>query len=766
MSIFGQAIGGAAGQNITPAEPPKNSVYLSETDSEHFNRTFGGPTDQTVFTFSFWTKRTQLYDVNPILRVAGGTNQIGFDASDQFYIVTNSTTAILTTRVFRDVAAWYHFVWVQNGTSHTLYLNGVSIDTGTGVSNSFNGNGVNHRLGRDVGNYYDGYFSEVHWVDGQALSPTDFGEFDTDNIWQAKEYTGTYGNNGFYLDFSDSAALGTDNSGNGNDWTPNNLGSINQTTDSPDNNYCLFNQIALVSTDNTIDNGNLECTANNTTNRRRTTTMCFSSGKWYAEFTISALSTGDLYIGLIASGDTTESGRLGDFNTIGGDFDSYAYSSTGNKRSNSANSGYGATYAQGDVIGVAIDLDAGNLVFYKNGVSQGTAFTGITGTWLFAVSFASAGGATIRANFGSQSFSYSTPAGHAALCTQNLPTPTFANSNEVMDATLWNGNNSSSQTISGLNYSPDIVWIKGRNITTNHVIYDTARGANEQLIVNTAVNETTVTSGLTSFTSDGFVLSSGNDVNGIATNTYVGWSWDSGSSGVTNTDGTITSTVRTNTAAGISTVLYTGNGNSSTTVGHGLGATPTFMIVKKRGTGTNQNWTVYHSAIGATRFIELNNVGGSSSNTSRWQNTEPNSTVFTVGTNDSVNGNNENYVAYVWTPIQGYSTFGTFAGSRSDNNAAFIALEFAPKWILVKEGFGSSNWVLYDIERDPINLAFAELRTNDTTIESSSTLNSLDFLSNGFKCRDTSNGSDINQDKAQMIYIAFAENPLKLARAR
>ena len=276
------------------------------------------------------------------------------------------------------------------------------------------------RLGRDTVNYYDGYFSEVNFVDGQALSPTDFGEFDTDNIWQAKEYTGTYGNNGFYLNFSDSAALGTDSSGNGNDWTPNNLGSINQTTDSPDNNYCLFNPIALVDSNTAIDNGSFECGSSTTNNRRRTTTMCFSSGKWYAEFTINALSSGTLYIGLIESGDTTEGGRVGD--TVG-TFTGYAYLSTGNKR-NGTNSSYGATYAQGDVIGVAIDLDAGNLVFYKNGVSQGTAFTGITGTWLFAVSFSSAGGAVIRANFGSQSFSYSAPAGHAALCTQNLPTPT------------------------------------------------------------------------------------------------------------------------------------------------------------------------------------------------------------------------------------------------------------------------------------------------------------------------------------------------------
>jgi len=146
MSIFGQAIGGAAGQNITPAEPAKNSVYLSETNSEYFNRSFGTPTDQTIFTFSFWTKRTQLYDVNPIFRVAGGSS-IGFDSTDQFYVTTSSTNIILTTRVFRDVAAWYHFVWVQNGTSHTLYVNGVSIDTATGTSNNFNGSGVDHRLG-------------------------------------------------------------------------------------------------------------------------------------------------------------------------------------------------------------------------------------------------------------------------------------------------------------------------------------------------------------------------------------------------------------------------------------------------------------------------------------------------------------------------------------------------------------------------------------------------------------------------------------------
>jgi hypothetical protein len=764
MSIFGQAIGGAAGQNITPAEPVKNSVYLAASDSEHFVRTFGTPTDQSVFTFSFWTKRTNLYSTNVVMRAASN-NEIIFNGSDKLVLTLNSTNVITTTRVFRDVAAWYHFVWVANGTSHTIYLNGVNIATGTGSNPAFNASGNNHRLGRRNFIYYDGYFSEVHWVDGQALSPTDFGEFDTDNIWQAKEYTGTYGNNGFYLDFSDSAALGTDNSGNGNDWTPANVDATNQTTDSPDNNYCLFNQIALTDTNILVGNGNLEILANTSTARRKATTICFSSGKWYAEFNITVATGGDIYIGIMQTSDTDESGRLGDNGGTQG-FTSYGYRSNGSKRTNNTDSSYGAAYTQGDIIGVAIDLDAGNLVFYKNGVSQGTAFTGITGTWMFAVSFNNQAGNRIRANFGSQGFDYNIPVGHGILYTQDLPTPTFANGNEVMDAKLWNGNNSSSQTISGLNYSPDIVWIKGRNITTNHVIYDTERGANNQLIVNSTPNETTVTSGLTSFTSDGFVLSSGNDVNGIATNTYVGWSWDSGSSGVTNTDGTITSTVRTNTTAGISTVLYTGNGNSSATVGHGLGVAPAFMIVKRRNGSTTARWNVYHTGLGATQYIELNEVNGASSATNRWQDTEPDSTVFTLGASNQVNDNNDDYVAYLWTPIQGYSTIGTFEGSRSGNDAAFVGLEFTPKWILIKNSDSSSNWVLYDTERDPVNLAFAELHTNDTTIESSSTANSLDFLSNGFKCRDTSNVSDINTDKQLMIYIAFAENPFKLARAR
>ena len=521
-------------------------------------------------------------------------------------------------------------------------------------------------------------------------------------------------------------------------------------------NYAVFNSIFYSGGTKTLSNGNLTAAiAFSTTYPILAGTIGMSSGKWYWETTIVSVgSSATVGIGQNEVPSTVTSG--------GGSITSWFYTNTANIYHNAIQTAYGATFTTGDVIGAAFDAGAGTLTFYKNGVSQGVAATGIpTGTYYPYISNGGGTGPTMSVNFGQQPFTYTPPTGFNALNTYNLPTPTIANGAQYFAATTWTGNgtsglailNSQNNTI-GTTFQPDLVWNKARSAALSNIWTDSLRGVNSQLFSDNALAAEARTDRLQSINSNGFTVGSYTDVNQNGT-TFIGWQWKAGgASGVSNTNGSITSTVSANTTAGFSVVTYTGTG-ANATVGHGLGVAPNMIITKNRDSVTD--WWVYHSSLGATQYIVLNTTAAAVTSASAWNNTAPTSTVFSLGAANPSNANRD--VAYCWAAVAGYSAFGSYTGNAS-TDGTFVYTGFRPRWIILKDVPDATAWFMFDSSRDTYNVVGQYIQAQSSSTEA--TQASVDFLSNGFKLRVA---SDPNR-AVQYIYAAFAENPFNSSRAR
>jgi hypothetical protein len=332
-----------------------------------------------------------------------------------------------------------------------------------------------------------------------------------------------------------------------------------------------------------------------------------------------------------------------------------------------------------------------------------------------------------------------------------------------MDVKLYTGNGST-QTISGLGFSPDLVWTKSRNDALSHIWMDTVRGTGVYLRSNSTGAEEPNSSVITSFDANGFTLGSSSASN-LSAYTYAAWCWDAGSSTVTNTQGSISSQVRANPSAGFSVVTYTGTGGTAT-VGHGLGIAPSFILIKERSPNTD-NWNVYHSSIGASAWLQLNLTNATSTGSEMWNSTSPTSTVVTVrnpGSGGYSNRSGAAYVAYCFAPVVGYSSFGSYVGNGSgSNDGPFVFCNFRPRWILLKDSTNAGNWELIDTARIGYNGANYRLFPNLSDAEFAD--HRVDILSNGFKLR-VGAGSAINSSNAVIVYAAFAESPFAYSRAR
>ena len=327
-------------------------------------------------------------------------------------------------------------------------------------------------------------------------------------------------------------------------------------------------------------------------------------------------------------------------------------------------------------------------------------------------------------------------------------------STDFFNTKIYTGNSSSSHAITGVGFKPDWLWLKNRTASGNHFVVDVIRGANKVLVPNDSDAEATE-SYVTSLDSDGFTLgSASNNVNGSYD--YVGWSWKaSGGQGSSNTDGSINTTYTSvNTTSGFSISTYTGNGSAGATIGHGLGAVPDVIIVKKL-SGTS-DWSSYHSVLGNTGYMRFNNTNAFATASTYWNDTTPTSTVFTAGTTGNINGSGANYVAYCFVAKKGFSKFGQYTGNGS-TNGTFVYTGFKPTFVMWKRYVDAGyDWDMYDTTRDTHNVAFKELITNSAGVESTATTLSLDILSNGFKLR-TSNGNG-NDDGKSYIYMAFGQS--------
>jgi len=779
INVFG---GGSSGG---PVFPVQRSVRLRSSNSAYFNRTLTTPTSATVWTWSAWVKRGALTGTYRLFG-ASTTTYLTFNSSDQLNLTLNGVSAATSTAVFRDPSAWYHIVYQQNGSAQTIYVNNVSVATGTTAASIFN-TAIAHQIGAaNTTNYFDGYLTEVNFIDGQALTPASFGSINsTTGVWQPVKYTGTYGTNGFYLNFQDNsaataAAIGKDSSGNGNNWTPNGI-NVSAYTGTPPNNTSYDSMLdvpTLTGVDNanfatlnpldrntstvTLTSGNLNWASGAPTyNQVCRSTIAVTSGKWYWE--VTPLTNGAwANMGVAdALGTLANASRL----QPGG----WVYQgTTGNKMNNNSSVAYGATYTNNDVIGVALDMDGNTLTFYKNGVSQGVAYSsGFSGKTITPLLQDAANDTTAAINFGQRPFSYTPPTGFKSLNTYNLPDSTIPNGKKQFDINLWTGNGTSQTIINSGSFAPDLVWIKDRTSGTNNPRFiDSIRGVTKEIYPSLTNAEQTDAGSVTAFNSNGFSIGNSVGVNAI-TNNVVGWQWKAGGTAVTNTSGSISSQVSANPSAGFSIVTYTANNTAGATVGHGLNVAPKFIITKNRDNGST-NWATYHSSIGATNVLVLNGTGGQVTTSTSWNNTAPSSTVFTVSSNPAGGGYDTNYstqryVAYCFSEIAGYSKFGSYTGNGS-TDGPFVYTGFKPRWVMVKST-GVDGWVILDTSRDTYNLSLSQLIPNLSNAED--TTNNYfrcDILSNGFKLRTSSSPSNTNA--VSYIYAAFAENPFKNALAR
>ena len=330
---------------------------------------------------------------------------------------------------------------------------------------------------------------------------------------------------------------------------------------------------------------------------------------------------------------------------------------------------------------------------------------------------------------------------------------TINKSGDYFNTKLYTGNGGT-QSITGVGFQPDWVWIKNRTSAEGHGIFDAVRSVTKMLSSANSDAESTDANSLTAFGSDGFSVGSNLRVN-QSSNNIVSWNWKANGTGSANTDGSINSTVSVNTTAGFSIVSYTGNATAGATIGHGLGSAPSMIIAKRR--SAVENWAVYHKSMGASKYINLDTTTAEQSSTSRWNGTEPTSSVFSVNTHASVNGSGDTYIAYCFAEKTGYSKFGSYVGNNN-NDGSFIYTGFAPSFVIIKNSQTARDWMMFDNRRtdgNP-NLVNKYLIANGNDSEASNSTTGVDFLSNGFKCRNTF--GSVNHAETY-IYIAFAENP-------
>jgi len=793
----------------------ERSLRFNSSDSAYLSRTPASAGNRKTWTWAGWVKRSaiafsadqHIWGVTGVTDATYGEMFFGTGDTLRFAVGYNTAYGITTTRVFRDPGAWYHIVLAFDATQGTaankikLYINGAeettfSSDNRSSLANQDWGynNNVAHYIGRNPNSdirHFNGCLADCFLIDGQALDPTSFGEFDTNGIWQPIAYSGSYGTNGFHLPFSDNstaAALGTDTSGNSNTWTVNNIsvtaGSGNDSlVDTPSSgsqvdtglggqvtgNYCTLNPLVGSSgAKASLSNGSLQFT-NAAVNSYYDTggTFGMSSGKWYFELNATTLDSNRWAVVGIANAAYDYAD-----NTSNGVLNAWTHYSNGGYYLNSTIGTGSGTYATGDVVMVAFDADSGKLWFGKNGTwNSGSPAAGTTpvatvssGTYFPVVRvYTHTTVPVVNLNFGQRQWAYAAPAGFKALCTTNLDTPLIAKPSEVMDVKTYTGNGGT-QTITGLGFSPDLVWIKSRTDAFSHRLQDTVRGVKKELNsdLTTAEYTYTVEQGLTAFNSDGFTLIDGASANGAYNknnSAFVAWTWNAGSSTVTNTQGSITSQVRANPSAGFSIVSYTGTGTSPVSVGHGLNVAPTFLIFKNRDDAVN--WQVWTTAISSSGTI-WEGLNTTSAGTTPWTYVSTTSSLIQFNSGNSAQTtNSKRFICYAFSPVDGYSNGFSYTGNGS-TDGSFVYLGFRPRLILLKCSSTTGNWTLVDTAREGYNVDNDPLYPNLSNAEGTTDL--LDITSNGFKLRTTD--ASVNSNAATYIGFAWAESPFNYSRAR
>ena len=808
--------------------------------------------DRRQFTFSWWAKKSNAAEYATLYsNFLSGSNSnstfflVYLDGSASTVVAGGIDYAVVSTAKLRDITNWYHCVLVvdtdqsSNYNRMKIYINGIlgSSMSGTCPQTDLPVNNTQaYQIGRRMINndrYMDAYIADFHLIDGTAIGDTsrtnpttgeteyvidEFGEF-KNGVWIPKAYTGSYGTNGFRLEFkqtgtsANSSGIGADTSGNTHHFTPVNMvASDSNIPDSPENNFPTFNPLQKDTTNSfantTLSEGNLK--SQNTAASNQYSEISFrldTTNKYYFEY-YNISNTGPYAPASFAIRD--EENRTG--NAI------YFYI-TNNGTINVDNSNIGTgfpTLVAGDIMNIAFDGSSGKVWFGKNGTyynssgsESGSPADGTNpiatltpATFLMHETFyqqgaimnfgqdsSFAGNKTAQGNTdenGIGDFYYSVPSGFLAFCSANLPDPTIGpqtstQADDHFNTVLYSGNSSNTHQRTGVGFQPDWLWIKARNQVASHYLADSSRGLGtgdsmRVLMTNGTIAEyTSENDQVRSFDADGFTLDDNTDntwyVN-RSSDTYVAWNWKAnGGTTSSNSDGDITSTVQANTTAGFSIVLYTGNGtnNSDVTIGHGLGVAPAWVILKSRDSTSSSDWIVWHKNLSAdatytTDLLFFNSNAAENYYSDQFKSAQD--TTFTIRTVDATNGrvnqNTKKYLAYCFAEIEGYSKFGKYTGNGS-TDGTFVYTGFRPAWVLIKQTNGTGSWVIHDNKRSPFNVIDEDLFANLNSAESDNGVDK-DFLSNGFKHR--ASHSAVNGNGSTYVYMAFAEQPFKFSNAR
>ena len=804
-----------------------SNQFLSLAQNAAFSFGTGDFTVETWINANSWRS-----DANPIISLGDGAVGGGspvytgwsmrYDTSNGigFYRYDGAET-FLTTGAFLSTGQWHHIAVSRSGGTLRIFANGMQVYSASNTTsyNNVNANtlkiGGNWVIGGGVVTWVNGQISNTRVVKGTGLYTANF----TPAISNLTAVSGTSlltlqnssivdnSTNAFTITNNNSVttsaqnpfasgSVTSDQSGNGNNWLPNNINvsSVGTTYDSMTDvptltsattaNYAVLNPLISIPSWNfaTLSNGNLTTVGNSASNNGvNFSTQTVKTGKWYAEFTCTGSSGSYPMVGI------TDINQLGSFGgTPGYPSNGVGYIASGLKTLNNVQTSYGNSFTTNDVIGIAVDADNGAVYFSKNGVFQnsgvptsgssktGAAYSYTGGTLEFYLSVSPyQSGTGFHANFGQRPFSYTPPTGFVALNTFNLPSSTIVAGNKQMDVSLYSGNNSTPRSITGLNFQPDFVWIKDRSNAYNHTLWDVVRGvgSTKGLSSNStdpeglgvALGSTAANGYVSALNSNGFEVTSGSSTNvyvNTSPDSYVAWSWKANGTAVTNTAGTISAQVSANTTAGFSIVTWTNNNTANQSIGHGLGVTPSMIITKDRDNGS-YNWATWFTGFTKDEYLLLNTTGAKASYNTLWYQT-PDSSKFYIGsTGTGVNAGTDKMVAYCFAEVAGYSKFGSYTGNGSADGP-FIYTGFRPKFVMVKRTDTAAHWIIDDSTRNTSNIVDLELYPSLSNAESSDP--SYDFLSNGFKLRVTS--SNKNASGGTYIYMAFAENPFKNALAR
>ena len=759
----------------------------------------GDATNRKKTTLSFWIKLLRPEQGRGVITAAAsGTGASA--TGTRFHLnsngtwkfatqVSNSTVWVLDSTIqYNDVNSWYHVVMQLDTTQSTssdrvkIYVNGTQDTTFSGSYPSQNyddywsfGNWRIGDYGGDYGYYYGSRFmiADIYLLDGQALDPTYFALNETQTgIWTPKDYTGTFGDHGFHLEFKDDSAatattMGKDTSGNANNFTPSNFSASGDgksiKSDTPTNNKTIIDGTLAWTYDAAGANlreGNLKLTGSQGW-KNISTHKIDGTGKLYYEFVSNPMAGWQLLgIFVVTTGNLSNpSSQLTDSRI-------YAFAST---QATYFGGSYTSTsdvpsWSNNDVM--SVKYEKGILRLYKNGALATATATGIDQTKeIYAYIANDNTSATGYVRFDKDSWTQSANAGvdYTWQLSEGRSIgvkPTVLRPQRHFETLIYTGTGSSN-SVTGLEFSPDLIWAKRRDTGGHHHLWvDTIRGGTKSLMSNNTDAENSNANRDMTFLANGIRWNSNTGNANASGGTYVVWCWKAGGTAVSNSDGTITSSVSANTEAGFSIVSFTGNATSGATVGHGLNKKPKWIIVKER--GNTNDWTVYHESLGYTGggdtyvlFLNLeNDYGGGFAG--GFNNTAPTSSVFSLGNSNETNKSGGSFIAYCWSEIPGYSKFGSYTGNGSSDGVV-VELGFRPAWVMVKRVNQAAAWNIMDNKRAGYNSDNDYLQPDNDLAESDGSPGTVDLLSNGFKCTTTSGTH--NNSGGTFVYMAFAAQP-------